>query len=97
MITLNQYAIRQKSTGFYIHASATGRGGTYQEPLPIEFDRPPRLFKRPQYAKSALDWWLGGRVSVYCSYDGDETWSVEKRADRIASDMEIVHVILSLP
>jgi len=99
--TITLYAIRQKSTGFYLPypAGSSGRGGTHVEPVsPLQSN--PRLFTLERAAKSSLTYWLGGKISVHHSdYGGeyDETWSTKFVASRRADDMEVIPVELKLP
>lgn len=88
------YAIRQKSTGFYM-PSGRRRGFTRDNPVDVKVT-PPRLFRRKQDAVSALQWWLEGITTVYRSFDGDEDWNTKKEDNRNADDMEIVIVELRI-
>lgn len=87
------FVIKQKSTGFYMPIFPGRAGGTYEEPTDR---RPPRLFRRRQDAKSALSWWLEGKVRASYDFEGNfDGWNdVRKVPHRKAEDMEIVEVRL---
>lgn len=95
-----RWAIRQKSTGYYLPESSRKRQGyTGDEPVTMESHFCPRLFAREQDAKTALTWWLKGVTSctLHRHYDGyfggyeyDEDWHTQKIEERNADDMEIV-------
>lgn len=102
MVTLKRYAIRQKSTGFYLPAprGRGGRGGTHAEPCAA--DTPgyePRLFHTMHAARVALTHWLAGRVIVSAEWTGDydESWHVEPVPGRAQDDMEVVAVTVEYP
>lgn len=87
------YAIRQKSTGFYLPHSPSHRGNTWTEP---EADVVPRLYIRMATAKRVLSWWLRGS---YATKIDPQSWSgcgVEHfpQPHRSAADMEIVQLEL---
>lgn len=93
------YAIRQKSTGYFLpgYGSRKGRGGyTHDEPVPA-VKAPPRLFMKRHLAESALKWWLEGAwTEVTCERGAPDNpyLDVERKARKIptrsADDMEIV-------
>lgn len=105
MVKVERYAIRQKSTGFYLPAprGRGGRGGTHVEPCAA--DTPgyePRLFHTMHAARVALTYWLAGRVTVSSYTDGwsgeyDESWYVEPVPGRVRDDMEVVAVTVECP
>jgi|TARA_R100001530_G_scaffold44082_1_gene33488 hypothetical protein len=86
------YAIRQKSTGFYLPQYRRRRSPTHTEPSETE---PPRLFESVGPAKKALNWWLLGwtslpadtRLSDWC----DEI-TTKKLPHRKTEDMQIVRL-----
>lgn len=93
------YAIRQKSTGFYL-PRFTGRAGqTFMEP---EKGCIPRLFKTERMAQTSLTWWLKGKVEPkyeevdYGFTRGTEMvgWKPVPVPERSADDMEVVPMIL---
>lgn len=94
------FAIRQKSTGWFLPAFMPNqrKGGTWLEPDPV---RPPRLWPSRMAANNALTYWLKGRMSVVkggCHTpngdwsDANEEWTVESVSTRRRSDMEVVEV-----
>lgn len=85
------FAIRQKSTGWWMPPFPGRAGGTHVEP---KADAIPRIFRREQDAKAALDWWLEGKVTTRYYADGcfDGDLVFRKQAHRNAVDMEIVRV-----
>lgn len=93
------YAIRQKSTGFFL--PEIHKGYTYSEPEDAQLAYSvPRLFVTEGGAKRALAWWLKGVTSVYRGKDYwgeyDETWNLKVEEHRKAEDMEVVPVVLKL-
>lgn len=92
------FAIRQKSTGYWMPNYPGRAGGTWMEPKAAAI---PRLFHRKQDAQNALDWWLRGEArweKTSSGPDFDEGWDLmsHKVPGRSADDMEIVavHVIV---
>lgn len=87
------YAIRQKSTGFFL--PEVGSCYTRSEPTDIK-EKTPRLFLKESSAKSALFYWLHGVYISKYSYGGYEdgsSWDgfeVNKVDGRNKDDMEIV-------
>jgi hypothetical protein len=94
---IDVWAIRQKSTGYFMPASSKKRGYSRDEPTP---DCVPRLFLKYTAARAALRMWLMG------------TWSTEFHADafgeaeryyvdatpvegRNADDMEVVKLLIT--
>lgn len=101
------YAIRQKSTGFYMPApnGRQGRGGSHMEPCEMHGEYP-RLFTTERAAKSALGLWLLGKFygrKHEVMHAGDFMPEIEEYIDvvpqpnRSRDDMEIVAVRLELP
>lgn len=93
------YAIRHVPSGTFLPMK-NGRGQTSVEPG----EGPPRLFFTPGQARTALKWWLKGRVKArhtrrsyvgnYDFYDDyDDTLVTEPAPERRAKDMEIVEVV----
>lgn len=90
--TFKRWAIRQKSTGFYLPQSSRKRHGyTHDEPVTLESNLCPRLFARQQDAKTALTWWLKGETTVGWTTD-DEDWHTQPKAERNAEDFEVVNL-----
>jgi hypothetical protein len=91
------YAVRQKSTGFFLPQIRKGRGFTHDEPKDIK-EYPPRLFKNPWSARSALRWWAKGittslsAVNPYHDFGGDDSEVLVTKPvpGRDINDMEIV-------
>lgn len=93
------YAIRQKSTGYYLPPKPTkfGSSATYQEP---RADCVPRLFRRAQDAKLALMHWLEGEQYDVVHHDDNPNTGPDTSIQRVvhaaphrkAEDMEIVPV-----
>lgn len=100
---MKYYAIRQKSTGFYLPADRyrrrVGGGYTHDEPQPISLCAP-RLFRQSGSARRALTWWLKGITSVSIvgrSAYGDERgedWHTDRKPHRNPKDMEVVKIEL---
>jgi hypothetical protein len=98
---MSWFAIKQKSTGFFIpqFGKNQSKGGTWLEPTDKQ---PPRLFRRRQDAKSALDHWLKGRLRrVYhvpegpnFIDEGDYSDEYIPQAHRFPEDMAIVEVTI---
>jgi hypothetical protein len=96
------FAIKQKSTGLFIpqFPKNTSKGGTWLEPTDKS---PPRLFRRKQDAKIALDHWLKGTITrLYRGPtppdfidEGDYDDYYEPVPSRKAEDMVIVEVEIS--
>jgi hypothetical protein len=97
-IDLSVWAIRQKSTRFFLPARKGGRGYSFDEPTKDCF---PRLFKSELSASRALSAWLRGTWDQPV-YDHDE-WShtdykvaaePTKVEGRDPADMEIVEFVI---
>lgn len=98
---MSWFAIKQKSSGFFIpqFPKNTSKGGTWLEPTD---KKPPRLFRRKQDAKAALDHWLKGRLAHYRRMpagpdfidEGDYDEEYIPQAHRRAEDMVIVEVTI---
>lgn len=96
---MSWFAIKQKSTGLFIpqFGKNQSKGGTWLEPTD---KAPPRLFRRKQDAKVALDNWLRGKLTVIgnsfnfdpCEGTPDPTWKWQAVPERKAEDMTIVEV-----
>lgn len=93
------FAIRQISTGHYFPQHSKGMSHTHSEPSAGAM---PRLFKAEHYAKSALNHWLKGRVTVTTHYSGNpfeeditEDFKIEPVPERDPADYEVVEVILT--
>ena len=92
------YAIRQKSTGYYLPAHVRGKA--------FSFDVPkaglPRLFATHKSAALALNAWLKGEWKPHVSsngpdYDSYDVWYEPKPvAGRDPTDMEVVQVNVTL-
>lgn len=82
------YAIRQRSTGWYMPQQRYSYGSTGTEPLPRCV---PRLFKTYHAANCALHWWLLG--ARHKDIDGGVVLQVVP--DRHNDDMEIIKVELT--
>ena len=83
------YAIRQKSTGFFIPVThRLSRTGASSQP---KEDCIPRLFKRKSDARYALNMWLMGQW--YSHKDGGLEYN--KDSSRKPEDMEIIQVTLN--
>jgi hypothetical protein len=85
------FAIRQKSTGYYIPLSRKKKGYTWDVP---EKDCIPRLFKRHCDASSALNKWLKGPQMYKLRNDKWVKEIVPPVIARNAEDMEIVLVAI---
>lgn len=93
------YAIRHKPSGRLLPGLPNGNraGGTWVE---LSDETPPRLFRKGQYAASALTHWLQGKKTVRYGRSGDWWFgeddsryeNVEPAPDRKREDMEIVRV-----
>lgn len=93
------FAIRQKSTKYFLPNSGKRKGFTWDEP---EKDCIPRLFKRRCDASSALNKWLKGRqmymythVGATGNQPGD--WCidvVQPVKPRNRDDMEVIQVAI---
>lgn len=95
------WAIKHKPSGKFLPAprGRNGRGGTFVE---IDDPGPPRLFHNETSAKSALRFWLAGKVHVERHYSGapwgeeiEEDWKTIPQPHRKAEDMTIVRVTIS--
>lgn len=95
------YAIRQKTTGFYIPEpnGRMGRGGSHVEPVDAATSRP-RTFVTQLAARNFLSQWLRGKHTISRTKDW-ETGHWEEDAvevtpvpTRIKEDMEIILVDL---
>lgn len=101
------YAIRQKSTGYYLPEpnGKAGRGGSHTEPVPEEHYTV-RLFKTKLSAKRALTSWLQGKHVSVIGYQSDhwggKTYSYQEGVEikpqphRVKTDMEVVSIQLTL-
>ncbi len=93
------YAIRQKSTQFFLPAGGKGmRGHTHQEPSAT---RPPRLFVDSKSAARALLCYLQGKwvESTYYDYEGTPDSSgpePKKHTTRDHNDFELVKLQLTV-
>jgi hypothetical protein len=89
------YAIRQKSTGYFLPTRwGTARGYSFDNPTP---NCVPRIFKSRNSANKALTAWLQGEwKNTYCRSDwsGDEIAGVspDKVEGRDRNDMEVVEL-----
>ena len=93
--SLTVFAIKQKSTGYYLPAGKKGKGGSWAEP---EKGAAPKLFKQIGRANGFLTIWLKGgvKVSQYQTGDGDYDigMSYVPQPHRNADDMEVVALAL---
>lgn len=88
------FAIRQKSTGYWLPPFAKKRGHTHAE---VYVGAVPRLFRRRQDAATALRWWLEGAHTQVVDFEyGDCDLKVLPRPERKADDMEVVSVQLTV-
>lgn len=86
------YAIRQKSTGYFMPHSE--RAHSYNEPRPT---KQPRLFPGKKSAEAALTQWLRGHHR--CDWNSDEGRvfaGVDPVVGRVREDMEVVEMELTL-
>lgn len=84
------FAIRQKSTGWWLPPYPGRAGGTHVEP---SAQSTPRLFRRRQDARAALMWWLEGKVTAsYDAYGEFNDLHTKAVCGRSADDMEVVEV-----
>jgi hypothetical protein len=101
------YAIRQKSTGYYLPepTGRAGRGGSHTEPVPESCNNV-RLFSSSLSAKRALTSWLQGKFVNVIGYEPEE-WGgnvrpyvegieIQPQPHRVKEDMEIVSIQLTL-
>ena len=93
---MHVWAIRQKSTGYFLPQLKAGTGGSWLEPLP---DCLPRLFTSKRNAGLALSRWLEGHYKMVTAtrspYDYDETkLTVDPVEGRNKGDMELVELKL---
>jgi hypothetical protein len=105
--TVIKYAIRQKSTGWYLPRpyGRAGRGGSHMEPTPIGGrtmfgPAEPRLFDTERSARNALIQWLKGKwvAERYGDeYDFEETIDIIPQPHRDKDDMEIVPILIEFP
>ncbi len=81
--SLTVFAIKQRSTGFYLPTAQSGqKGGTWAEPTE---GAPPKLFKRAHHAHGFLTVWLrGGQLSS----------RLVPQSHRDRDDMEVVALAL---
>lgn len=92
------YAIRDKSTGYYLPPGSghNGRGASYQKPRQVGTGVLPRFFYDYEHAKRCLQKWLQGIHEG----DGNEyeryVHKIIKQPDRIPENMEIVRVSIML-
>jgi len=99
---MSWFAIKQISTGLFIppFPKNQSKGGTWLEPTD---KAPPRLFRRRQDAKIALEHWLRGTLTrTYRGPtppdfvdEGDYDEYYEPVAGRSADDMAIVEVYIA--
>ncbi len=96
---MRYFAIRRKSDGLFMPA---GRGWGFTKDEPTD-QRPPRLFVREVGARQALRNWLAGETSVtttrseeFFGPEYDTEWIQVPRPDRIAADMEVVSVSVTV-
>lgn len=84
------YAIKQKSTGYYLPMAR--KGNTWVE---LKQGNLPRLFARKGDAVLALNYWLKGKGEHLYS-PAEDRYYIEYNLDlaRVAEDMEIVEIIL---
>lgn len=101
------WAIRQKSTGFFLPVAKGkgGNGGSYVEPVDPDKE-PPRLFMSKKAAHCALVQWLKGHHKAKWAYDdGDDIYSsggsmyvedikIIPQPNRNPADMEVVEIEL---
>lgn len=99
------YAIRQKSTGFFLPQTEGrgGRGSSWTEPTDPSTSFI-GLYRSPVTAKRVLSRWLMGQHKADYSFESDETWGTIYRVQdgitiipqphRIKEDMEIVTINL---
>lgn len=87
------YAIRQKSTGFYLPSSKYKKGYTNDVPEPKEV-KIPRLFSSHKNAHLALYNWLRGVQVVTYNWEGEFNGCKvkEPKIPRRPEDMEIVEI-----
>ncbi len=87
------YAIRHKPSGGFLPGLRRRRGHTYVEPE-LMAKAAPRLHETEKGAKSALWYWLNGRMKQYSSWDGEYDIDVDVKPapERKAEDMEIVRI-----
>ena len=90
------YAIREKSTGFFMPQLRKRKGYTGTEPQKMG-DTVPRLFTTRTGASNSLRWWLDGIHIVHYSEDGDEDWDTRQPdTPRLKDNMEIVEMELTV-
>ena len=98
------WAIRQKSSGFFLPAAKGkgGNGGSYVEPVDPDKE-PPRLFMSKKAAHCALVQWLKGHHKASWAYDSDdyghgysyvEDIKIIPQPNRNLADMEVVEIEL---
>ncbi len=93
------YAIRQKSTQFFVPVGGKGKcGHTHQEPSAT---RPPRLFTDPSLAARALKCYIRGKwvESIYYDYEGTPHSAgpePKKHTARDPNDFELVKLQLTV-
>ena len=92
------YAIRQKSTGFYLPSIKRSNGFTSTIPIKAGI---PRLFISKRGATNAMRWWLQGEWTAYRSMsdlNGDSDYGIKVTflSNRNSDDMEVVELVLSL-
>lgn len=94
------YAIRQKSTGFFLPQIPRKKGYTFTDPEdPTKVI--PRFFRRKQDAQCALKYWLAGKYDA--KYTGCEDYTVELVGfevipvpSRKSEDMEVIEVSIGV-
>ena len=90
---MKAYAVRQKSTGWFIPILKRGykRGGSHSEPTA---DQPPRIFPSKLSARSFLGNWLQGihENDFHIDWNGNEEGGIKvtPQPHRKKEDMEIV-------
>ncbi len=85
---MEYFAIKHVPSGGFLPQPKNGRGGTHVAPTT---KLPPRLFTRELDARNCLTWWLRGKIhTTYIDAWEEESWHVQKMADRHREDMEIV-------
>jgi hypothetical protein len=94
---MNYFAIMEKETGFFL---PMGRGCQGKGFTAVDFVspliQPPRMFIRAQDAKTALSWWLKGRVSCQVGSDGNPSWYVQPVAGRRKALVQVVQLKIDI-
>lgn len=102
LVSRPYYAVRQKSTGWFLPQILHKYGYTSTEPVPMATSLP-RLHKSPDIAKRALLAWLKGHAHVKTTRSHEDP-SLEPAGSicyvpvmgRKAEDMEIVEMLLGI-